>query len=324
MEKGARMKKYGLITVLLCAFFVGAYFLYVGYSQVPITAKVLRIGETVTKKHYRSHRTSYKSYTAYHTTLRVLYEENGEEQADEIAYVYRNRWTAPRVGDQVQIATSITGRKIQYPDSGLMLTGWVMLAVSGIFLLIIWVMKRLDKPKNPYQINPDAEAEAQGLPLLETTKVVRVSAECYQWTCPVDDEFDRETYKTLLKVSGGICVFLMALPLLAGMNGGMILAMLVSCAIMMLISFGIGRKMLRGPERTQMRYRLYKDGIKIGNGKRARYILFGSITEFKAEGNRITVRTKYSRTAIFIPPEDFDVMKDYIQRRVEEEGWLGS
>ncbi len=319
MEKKSGLKKFGLMIVLLCVFVIGVYFLYVGYSQVPIPATITRIGETVAKKHHRSHRFSSGSYTAYHTTLSVLYEENGEERRDDIAYVYRNRWNAPRTGEKVLITTNIMGRKVQHPDSNLRMIGWVMLAVSGIFLLIIWAMQRPEKLKNPYQTNPDDGTETQGMPLLKTTKAVRLPDGSYQWRCPVDDEFDRATYRTLLAVSGGISAFLMLLPLVSGMDGEMILIMLGCCAFMMLLAFGIGRKMLRGPNRTLMLYKLYENGIRIGSGKSVRYISFGNVKQVKAEGNRLSIRTKHSEAAIFIPPEDFETIKGYILQRIEAE-----
>ncbi len=322
MEKESWLRKYGLI-ILICIVAVGGYFLYVGYTQVPISATVIRIGETVTRRHGGSYRSSSGSYTAYHTTLSVAYEENGEERKDDISYVYRSAWTAPHVGDQIQITANLMGRKVQYPDSVLKQIGWVMLYVGGIFLLLMWMMLRAEKPKNPYQTNQDSGAEEQGMPQFETTKAVRLPDGCYQWTCPVDDNYDRKAYKTLLITSGGISAFLMLLPLIAGMDGEMVLIMLGCCAFMMLISIGIGRKTLRGPERTRMQYKLYENDIRIGSGRSVRYISFRNIKQVATEGNRISIRTKYTRTDIFIPPEDFETIKDYILQRIEAEKMPG-
>ncbi len=316
MEKESWLRKHGLITLLLCVVAIGAYLLYVGYTQVPLSATVTRIGETVTRKHGGSHRSSNRSYTAYHTTLTVVYEENGEERRDDIAYAYRTRWTAPNIGDQIQITANLMGRKVQYPDSVSTRIGWIMLFVGGVFLLAIWAAYRAGIPKNPYWTNQDAGAEEQGMPQLETTKAVRQPDGSYQWTCPVDDDTDRGAYKVLLFTFGGICVFLMLLPLVAGMDGEMILIMLGVCAFMMLLAVGIGRKTLRGPERTRMLYKLYENDIRIGSGRSVKYVSFRNVREVKAEENKISISTKYSRTAIFIPPEDFETIKGYMLQRI--------
>ncbi len=318
MEKKSWLQKYIWCILLLCVVVFGIHFLFVSYTQTPTTATILSVGE-ITSRHHNRRKGHSSSYTTYHTTLSVRYEEDGEERETEIRYSWRNYWITPKAGQQVQITTGVLGGKKQFPDANLPIYGWIMVLGGGFFLWFAWRIATAEEYDPRASIEPDSRVETSEASDLQTATVALLPDGSYAWSCPVDEAYERDAYRTTLLVCGGICVFLLLVVLIAMPDMETLLIVLGCCAFVMLLAVGIGRVMLLGPGHMRIPYRLTEKEIHIGSGKNSQYVRFRNVRRIEAYGNQIRLHTKFGAPVVFVPQEDYEVIKNYIRQRVHAE-----
>ena len=114
MKEESFVRKYIWCFLLLCVVAFGSFLVCFVYQQQPINAIILNVGQITKTSHRSRHSSRVKNYTTYHTTLTVLYDEDGVVKKDDVRYSYRNYWFPPKTGQEIQITTGLLGKKVQY------------------------------------------------------------------------------------------------------------------------------------------------------------------------------------------------------------------
>ena len=173
--------------------------------------------------------------------------------------------------------------------------------------------------ENPYLIHPDDTPETAGALGLEIRKVTRLPNGNYYWTCEVDNEYEQDSYRITMLACGGICVFLLVVTLLFMRDMETLLIVTGCCAFVMLLAFGISKLMLLGPGHLRIPYEMSEEWIHIGTGKGSTYVSYKNVKQMKREGNKIRLQTAFTKSVVFIPEEDYEVISAYIFQRIREE-----
>ncbi len=142
------------------------------------------------------------------------------------------------------------------------------------------------------------------------------------WTCEVDEAYEKYTYANLIKISLGICIFLIIAVLAA--SADQLPAMLLVCVTVMLLAAGIGRWKMKSPGHIRMHYEMTDKYVHIGTGKGSTYLNFRDVEKMETEGNRITLHTSifkviHMRSMVYVPKKYFEEIKEYITERVRKE-----
>ena len=319
IQEKSFVRKYVWCFLFLCLIAFGAFLVYFESQQQPISATILKVGEVTRRTHRRRHGRS-GSYTTYHTTLTVLYDEDGGEKKDDVRFSYRNNWFPPKAGQQIEITTGLLGNKVQYPEDNLEIIGWVIVFFGVLFLGFAIRIAMVSGKENPWLIHPDDTAEGDGAFLLETQEVKRLPRGSYFWTCEVDEEYKATAYRITILVCAGICVFLMAVALIAGRGDTEVMMIMTGCcAFVMLLAFGISRLTVGPNAHYRMAFEMFEHEIRIGSGKESRYVAFRNVKQVETEGNKIRLHTRFGKPEVFIPEADFEVISGYILQRIKEE-----
>lgn len=319
MQNESFIRKYIWCFLFLCLIAFGSFLVFFEYQQQPITATIILVGKTTTRtRRFRRHG---RSTTSYHTTLTVMYDEDGEEKKDDVKYTYLNYWFPPKAGEQVQITTGLLGNKVQYPEKNLKVIGWTIILFGGIFLGFAIRIVLVNRKENPYLIdhgNGDS-VPIPGRAELMTQSITRLPNGTYCWTCAVDDAYEKNAYKITMLSCGGICAFLLIMTLLFMRDTETLLIVSGCCAFVMLLAFGLSKLFFTGPGHLKIPYEMTDESIKIGSGKGSRYVSYKNVQQTEIKGNKIRLYTKFGSSVVFIPEEDFEVISGYILQRIREE-----
>ena len=150
---------------------------------------------------------------------------------------------------------------------------------------------------------------------MELNKVTRLPDGRYAWSCVVDKSYEEFGYKVVFGVIGGFCVLMVGMGFVMG-DQTAVKATLMSAALIMAITVGItlaAKWLNKGGMR--MGYELSEDYITLRNGKPYPYAL-KRVRTVIVKQHELELRGPLLRVRVFIPPEDFTVMKDQIIRRI--------
>ncbi|MBR7173784.1 MAG: hypothetical protein IKD50_05075 [Clostridia bacterium] len=321
MKEESFVRKYIWCFLLLCLVAFGSFLVCFEYQQQPINAIILNVGQITKTSHRSRHSSRVKNYTTYHTTLTVLYDEDGVVKKDDVRYSYRNYWFPPKTGQEIQITTGLLGKKVQYPEDNLEMAGWIIIIFGGIFLAFAIRIAMVSGKENPYLTdhgNIDS-ATLPGAPGLEIRKVQRLPNGTYSWTCEVDTAYENSAYKITMLSCGGICAFMLIMVLILTRDMESLLIVTGCSAFVMLLAFGLSKLMYSGPGHLQVPYEMTDRGIKIGSGRSSRYVSYKSVRQVEKTAKKLRLHTRFGSPVVFIPEEDFEVISGYILRRIEEE-----
>ena len=150
---------------------------------------------------------------------------------------------------------------------------------------------------------------------MDLNKVKRLPDGRYYWNCVVDKSYEEFGYKVVFIAIGGFCVLMLGMGLVLG-DRNAFKATLLSAVIIMAITAGITLlvKWLY-KDGMSMGYELSEDYITLRNGKPYPYAL-KRVRTVIVKQHELELRGPLLRVRVFIPQEDFTVMKDQIIRRI--------
>ncbi len=322
MQEESWFHRYKWAVLFLLVAAVGLSLLISCWTNPPLDAQITRVGK-ITKRTESSGRSSRKK-TVYYADLTVEFEEDGAPQTADLSFRFGNYWSPPRVGKTVQVTRNILGKVVSYPRATEIAIGWVLLVVGGIFLAGVLRMLQVSKTRNPYLIHgtetgdagtEGAGTEGAGPPLPELQAVKRLENGTCAWTCPVDEEQNRSAFRITMVTVLIICALLMVMGLLMG-DTMVIGVMAATCGFALLLAFIIGKLMTRKPG---IQYcEMTTEHIHIGRGKGSSWAAFRNVIKLERMGNKMILQGPFAKNTVFLPPEDQEVLSEYIERRVRE------
>ena len=97
--------------------------------------------------------------------------------------------------------------------------------------------------------------------------------------------------------------------------------MLLSCGITVLIVIVCSLCLLNRKKHEAVSYTLTEDDIRLQEGTEMIFVSFRRVRYMEVrENNRIILHTRFSQIPVYIPQEDFDVIRGLIEKRIEEKG----
>ncbi len=141
----------------------------------------------------------------------------------------------------------------------------------------------------------------------------------YYWTCEVDKEYKRHNFRVTMMASFIISIALILVTVLTTSDATAIGAMFLTCILVIVIALIIGLWKSSPSSHLVMPYQMNEQYVCIGKGKSSYYVNFKYVNDVETRDNKIILHTRFSKTIIFVPEEDYTQIKEYILRRVEEE-----
>ena len=317
MENTFNLKKLAVRILLACVFAFGIWALIYSYVQPTVTATITSLGP-VTSRHHRTRR-GRSSYTTYHMTVGVVWEENGERQEAAVKVSYRNRWAPPQVGTKLAIGRNPLGTAIAYPDLSLRRLGLLLGVSAGIFLLIILLSDRaisqaeMEAIRSSASPEPKAPEHDPDLP----EGVTRTEKGLLTWIGMWDQDSVREGGRAVIKYCGliGLGVVLIG-AVISGADGNweFVLYILPVGLILLLIGIFCSHLMNKSPQST--RYELTEQGIRAGAGRGSQFFAWEDIREVRDCGAYLFISTAHRKTKIFAAREQIPFLLAIINQRI--------
>ena len=306
--------RYLRMALYLCLLVFGVWGVIYSYQQPRIPSTVISVGPATSTTRRPRHGSS---YTVYRRTLRVVYEENGEEKRAEVRVSYRNRWAPPREGMELEICRNPLGEIVAFPDLKTREIGLFAAVIGGVMLLAAGLIVRAGARKEQERfrtsgdvISPKREPEGT-LP-----EGIREENGRYAWYGRAGDEYVREQSKRVAKIMGLVTLGILLVATLMTMGSGsweFWLIMLGVAAAMMLIGLGVSRIMLRDPSLRRIYCELGEDGLRIGEGKSFIYLPWDRVLEVRDRGRYLEVAGKVRQVWIYPPEGGKAFVLDYIR-----------
>ena len=155
---------------------------------------------------------------------------------------------------------------------------------------------------------------------MELKKVVSRDGE-YFWSCSTDDEFIRQNGTMALKVGAVLFAALLLLMAFTAGSPDFSLVVIICGGVLLLVAAIVALSILIMKKAGYCRpYVLRRDLIIYDRGKSQTMVAFRSVVRTEEEGNKIRLFTRFRKHLIYVPEEDYTVIRDYILARIEAEG----
>lgn len=144
-------------------------------------------------------------------------------------------------------------------------------------------------------------------------RVTQLENGTFVWRCAVDEAQTKQAYRITLWVCGGICVFLL---LVGAVTDPWVLRIMVPCcAAVMAIAAGVCLifKKLGGWDEF---YWMDDEYLRIGMGRATRIYEYEKLRRVVISDRTIRLEKKIGKETVFIPEEDFPLVKTYILCRI--------
>lgn len=156
-------------------------------------------------------------------------------------------------------------------------------------------------------------------------KKTDVREENYYWRCQVDEAYKRFEYLHSVRMAcwiwGITGILICGIFFATGEITDPLLLFLMAavCALIILLTVGIARLILRSKKPRSMLFQMNKNRIRIGSGKSSIDVWFDDICGIQPipEESHIILTTRHSEVVICIPAEDFNPLCNLITERVE-------
>ena len=149
-----------------------------------------------------------------------------------------------------------------------------------------------------------------------TDRVLRGEDGVYRWRGKVSMESQKRTIRLVLGIMGGFCLFFLLMAL--WMDGSMLLPTLLACLGVMAVT-GLCCLLLRPRDTAVQPYELTEEHIRyVGTGRSNAYMPYKNIrrVRIRPAACRIDVKGAVVGFPVFVPPEDFVFVRDYIRLRL--------
>ena len=137
----------------------------------------------------------------------------------------------------------------------------------------------------------------------------------YRWAYSLNVEESKYVRTVVLLTVGGICVFLLLFAAIIGMDSTEMVAMLLTCAIAMVIALGICA-FVRQPGYIKKYYEMTEQYVMQVNPKDRFRVDFTEVRKAIVKPNRITLYRRVIRMDVRIPAEDYSTVKFHILSRL--------
>lgn len=141
----------------------------------------------------------------------------------------------------------------------------------------------------------------------------------YVWSAVTDMEQEQRDYKT----GGQVWIVIALIIFLAGIiisiySGSWIpfLCVTAFAIVILLITFGVVHGLENQPGEHRRTYRMMGTYISTGSGKRTAIFEFKNTKEMIKGKNYIELRSRVGAFRAYIPEEDFDFVRSFIQTRI--------
>ena len=302
---------------LICLFFAllliaGLVCLIFQACQKPIPAEITHVGKVTSRYHPRYRGSS--SYTSYHADITVRYEENGEEKTAEMAGSWRSSWASPRVGNRTNIAIGILGKPVFWPDRTLQTISWVMIFIGGLFWGITLYLMRFNRRRSPYGQDDGNPMDQDPLQFVSET-FVRQEDGSWKWSSEAGEAYDRYTGKKVMVICAIISAFLILMTAVA--DPEYLWIGLLTAAITMLIGAFVVFCVSKSTQVSRLYYHLTWDYITIGRERGGSFFPFRRVRSLETEGNHLVLHTRFDRGYVYVPAEDLEQLRLWMQRRID-------
>ena len=138
----------------------------------------------------------------------------------------------------------------------------------------------------------------------------------YMWTGVIDRQFEATTFKLVFGVCGGIGLFFIIMSLVLG--GDMIGVTLLSCAAAMAVAGVVCWLFAKNAGKRTQRYIMNEDSVIFCQPRRNVPFTFRSVRRVVICPSRhmIYIHQSIGGSPVFVPPEDFTFVRDYILARI--------
>ncbi len=309
-----------LLILFLCMTVFGAYGLYFTYTQPHYPATVLSVGDVVS----RSRRTRRGSSTSYHTTLRVLYEENGTEQRADVAFVYSNRWFPPKAGTRIEVSRGLLGNVIAWPDEDTNVLLWIATVFGAAGLIVLrLVLRALDSHEeaalrglqNPEEETAPVDSRAR----IITDRVTQQPDGTWRWRRALSAEAQQRNDRFVNRMLIGIAAFILAVGVFLCLqvhSWEPFPIVLLSDAVYLAIAFFVLWIVRRRPEPRMELYELREDGAKTGYGRNANYFPWSGVRRVSFQYDCVLLKGNVFQLRIYAPPEDMPFVRSFVEQRI--------
>ena len=143
----------------------------------------------------------------------------------------------------------------------------------------------------------------------------------YTWSCPIDAEYHRNSIRPGLYACIGIAVFLLAFGGVLSYSYHDLKSFFIvtgSAAVFLLISFLVFGLAFSATDPRES-YEMTEGFVKSGYGKSSVYFDFKKVKALVLGEKYIELWGKTKRMRIYVPEEDYDFVRGYIQGRVPME-----
>ena len=144
------------------------------------------------------------------------------------------------------------------------------------------------------------------------TRVERDLEGVYRWTCPIDKKYEHREYRLTMWVVGGCCLLIIGLSAFWGFDHESQRTVVLSCLAAMFIAQMVCRFFEGLPGTINQKYELTDSYIRIGEGSRAATIRLDKVDKVIVYGDALELFGKFGSPMVFVPYEDYDIIKDRI------------
>lgn len=310
---------------VLCVVLVvgGLMAVFLSSHQAYYEGTITAVGETVYKK---GHSTGHgRSDPRYITALTVSYaDQEGETRQAEVKVTHRSWYNSPRVGQGIKIVEEPWGMEA-YPSQSLKQYGAMTAIFAATALITALLTSNREKKERDGIPNLDRPEQAEEAPLSPLgpypKRVTQMSNGAYRWTCALSREYERKTYRISMIACSVIAAFILVM-------GACICAMqrqwdslwvfFLCDAVFMLIAFLICWGLNRLPGSVHQVYELTEEHIRLGTGKNTQFFSFHRTKQVTVRDNYIDLKGAMYHPRVFVPPEDFPFVRDFILERVPD------
>lgn len=151
------------------------------------------------------------------------------------------------------------------------------------------------------------------------SRISRDEQGAYHWAGTVDAGYEQKSFRIAFGVVGGICVLLLVMSI--AMGGEMLRVTLLSCLGALAVTGGVCLLFRRHAGTRLQRYILTEDAIHFCMRRGSNPFLFRNTRKaviFPGR-NMIELYQPFASGPIFVPPEDFAFVRDYILQRIPED-----
>lgn len=307
--------RWGLGLVL---FVFGLWGFIFSYTQPVIKATVTSVGPATAQKHRPSHG---NTYTTYHRTLEVRFEQDGKTVDAKVDVSYRNSWAPPRVNMELDVSRNPFGSVVAVPDLTLRKIGLYMAIGGGILLAAAWLTGRAKARKEQEDVRTGGAApvekaeEAEQIP--ETLH--RLERGGFWWIGTVDEDYFRQNAGMVIKIMGIIAAGILLIGIIPALTEGtteLLWILLLTDAFLMGIVFLVYRAVIRSGYSRKQYHEIREDGLCIGQGKSRNYYPWEKVLDVQDQGTYLEISGKVLKSRVYAPAEIMPFVREYVMNHV--------